>query len=69
MVQPTANTRKIIAEATAAAYKGAMGDLQNKLKRTVEVWKQRQIFEAPIQEAIEARIAGMCCIGQVDHAI
>ncbi|KAF7921879.1 uncharacterized protein EAE97_011170 [Botrytis byssoidea] len=46
----------VIAEATATAYKGATSDVQNKLKRVVEVWRQRQIFEIPIQEAVEARI-------------
>lgn len=49
----------IIAEATAVAYKGATHDVQQKLRRVVEVWRQRQIFELPIQEAIEARIDGM----------
>ncbi|KAH8671893.1 RNA polymerase II-binding domain-containing protein [Tricladium varicosporioides] len=46
----------VIAEATATAYKGATNDVQQKLKRVVEVWRQRQIFEIPIQEAVEARI-------------
>ncbi|KAJ8068024.1 hypothetical protein OCU04_003601 [Sclerotinia nivalis] len=46
----------VIAEATATAYKGATSDVQNKLKRVVEVWRQRQIFEIPIQDAVEARI-------------
>ncbi|RKF55349.1 UPF0400 protein [Golovinomyces cichoracearum] len=46
----------VIAEATATAYKGATSEVQNKLRRVVEVWRQRQIFELPIQEAIEARI-------------
>jgi len=32
--------------------------VQQKLRRVVEVWRQRQIFEQPIQEAIEARIDG-----------
>jgi len=49
----------VIAEATATAYKGATNEIQQKLKRVVEVWRQRQIFEMPIQEAIEARIDGM----------
>ena len=48
----------VIAEATATAYKGATNDVQQKLKRVVEVWRQRQIFEIPIQDAIEARIDG-----------
>lgn len=46
----------IIAEATAIAYKGATNEVQQKLRRVVEVWRQRQIFEPTIQEAIEARI-------------
>ena len=49
----------VIAEATATAYKGATNEVQGKLKRVVEVWRQRQIFEVPIQDAIEARIDGM----------
>lgn len=48
----------VIAEATATAYKGATNEVQQKLKRVVEVWRSRQIFEIPIQDAIEARIDG-----------
>lgn len=53
----------VIAEATASAYKGATNEVQQKLRRVVEVWRQRQIFETPIQDAIEARIEGKlrCC--------
>ncbi|KAL2870816.1 CTD-interacting domain-containing protein [Aspergillus lucknowensis] len=46
----------IIAEAVAIAYKGASNDIQQKLRRVVEVWRQRSIFEIPIQEAVEARV-------------
>ena len=49
----------VIAEATATAYKGATNEVQQKLRRVVEVWRQRIIFELPIQEAIESRIDGM----------
>lgn len=48
----------VIAEATATAYKGATNEVQQKLRRVVEVWRARQIFELPIQEAIESRIDG-----------
>jgi regulator of Ty1 transposition protein 103 len=48
----------IIAEATATAYKGAPPDVQNKLRRVVDVWRDRNLFEQPIQEAIEARLEG-----------
>ncbi|KKK22671.1 hypothetical protein ARAM_002576 [Aspergillus rambellii] len=46
----------VIAEATAIAYKGASNDIQQKIRRVVEVWRQRSIFELPIQEAVEARV-------------
>ena len=53
----------VIAEATATAYKGAANEVQQKLRRVVEVWRQRQIFELPIQEAIESRIDGIFAPG------
>ncbi|KAL8954939.1 MAG: hypothetical protein Q9183_006861, partial [Haloplaca sp. 2 TL-2023] len=46
----------VIAEATAMAYKGATNDVQEKIRRTVEVWNQRRIFDKPIQDAVEARM-------------
>ena len=46
----------VIAEATATAYKGATNDVQEKIRRTVEVWSQRRIFDKPIQDAVEARM-------------
>ncbi|KAK7419997.1 hypothetical protein QQX98_003003 [Neonectria punicea] len=46
----------VVAEAISIAYKGAAADIQSKLKRVVDVWKDRAIFEAPIQAAIDARI-------------
>lgn len=48
----------IIAEATALSYKGATQEVQNKIRRVVEVWRQRQILETAIQDATEARIDG-----------
>ena len=42
-----------------AAYKGAPSELQAKLRKVVAVWRDRSIFEGPIQAAIEARIDGM----------
>lgn len=48
----------IVAEATSIAYKGAPAELQAKLRRVVDVWKDRTIFEAPIQAAIDARLNG-----------
>ncbi|KAH7198677.1 RNA polymerase II-binding domain-containing protein [Fusarium flagelliforme] len=52
----------VIAEAAAVAYKGAPAELQAKLKRVIDVWRDRSIFEAPIQAAIDARI------GELDKA-
>ncbi|KAI1100183.1 DUF618-domain-containing protein [Jackrogersella minutella] len=46
----------IIAEAVATAYKGASSDVQNRIQRVVDVWKDREIFEKPILEAIAARV-------------
>jgi len=48
----------IIAEATAVSYKGATNDIQQKLRRVIEVWRQRQIFEQATQEDIEHRVDG-----------
>lgn len=52
----------IIAEALGVAYKGAPSDIQSKLRRVVEVWADRNIFEPPIQAAIEARLQGKSTI-------
>ncbi|KAI0598137.1 RNA polymerase II-binding domain-containing protein [Biscogniauxia sp. FL1348] len=45
-----------IAEAVATAYKGAPSEVQQRIKRVVDVWRERNLFEGPIQEAVEARI-------------
>lgn len=49
----------VVAEATAATYKGATSDIQSKLRRVVEVWRDRTIFDPAIQGAIESRLDGM----------
>ncbi|KAI5867133.1 DUF618-domain-containing protein [Durotheca rogersii] len=46
----------IIAEAVATAYKGATMDVQQRILRVIEVWKERNVFERPILAAIEARV-------------
>jgi len=48
----------IIAEATSMAYKGANADIQSKLRRVVDVWRERNIFVNEIQDAMEARLDG-----------
>ncbi|KAI4203103.1 MAG: hypothetical protein LQ350_002151 [Teloschistes chrysophthalmus] len=49
----------IIAEATATVYRGATSDVQEKIKRTTEVWSARKVFDKTIQDTIEARIVEM----------
>ncbi|KAF2803279.1 DUF618-domain-containing protein [Mytilinidion resinicola] len=46
----------LMADGTAIAYKGASSDVQGKLRRVVEVWRQRAIFDAPTQDAIEKQL-------------
>ena len=48
----------VIAESCSIAYKGAPAEIQAKLRRVVDVWKDRTIFEAPIQNAIHSRLDG-----------
>jgi regulator of Ty1 transposition protein 103 len=48
----------VMAEATSLAYKGAPSEVQTRLRRVVDVWKDRSIFEKPIQEAIDNRLNG-----------
>lgn len=48
----------VMADAAATAYKGASADIQSKLRRVVDVWRDRNIFEPAIQSAVEARLEG-----------
>ena len=45
-----------MAEATQTAYRSSPPDIQGKIRRVVEVWRSRSVFEAPIQAAIESRL-------------
>jgi regulator of Ty1 transposition protein 103 len=47
-----------MAEAASIAYKGAPNEVQVRLKRVIDVWKERTIFEKPIQDAIDGRLSG-----------
>ena len=49
----------ILADATQVAYKGSPAETQNKIRRVVEVWRQRQIFNPAVQQDVEKRINGM----------
>lgn len=46
----------IMPEAAQTAYRSSTTDLQQKIRRLVEVWRARNVFEVPIQDAIEARL-------------
>lgn len=48
-----------MAEAIALAYKGAPSEIQNKIKRVIDVWRDRQVFEQAIQDAVDGRVAGL----------
>lgn len=40
------------------SYKGASSDIQNKLRRVVDVWRERKIFPMEVQDAIDSRLRG-----------
>lgn len=49
-----------IADATSVAYKGAPADVQGKLRRVVDVWKDRNIFDKDVMQDLDAKLAGEC---------
>lgn len=48
----------IIAEATASAYKGANSEVQNKLRRVVDVWRDRSVFDRETIQGLYERMGG-----------
>jgi regulator of Ty1 transposition protein 103 len=52
----------IIPEATEAAYKGASSDIQAKIRRVADVWKERNIFEPNVRDELERRLQGQNCL-------
>ncbi|CAG8931684.1 unnamed protein product [Penicillium salamii] len=46
----------IIVEATSTAYKGASLEFQQRIRRVIEVWRQRNVFEGPILDAVESSV-------------
>lgn len=55
----------LISEGTEVAYKGCSPEIQKKIRRVVEVWRERSIFAPDTQSQIEQRIdgknfAGLC---------
>lgn len=45
----------LMPEAIQTAYRSSPPEIQTKIRRVVEVWRTRNVFEIPILEAIEAR--------------
>ncbi|CAI6341029.1 unnamed protein product [Periconia digitata] len=43
----------VIVEGSSAAYKGSGPDIQNKIRRVIEVWRQRTVFKPQVQDEIE----------------
>ncbi|KAJ2895201.1 UPF0400 protein [Zalerion maritima] len=46
----------VIADATAAAYKGASNEVQQRVVRVVDVWRQRAVFPEHTINGIDARL-------------
>lgn len=49
-----------MADAASVAYKGAPADVQQKLRRVVDVWRERNIFEKDVLQDLDAKLAGEC---------
>ena len=47
-----------MAEAIGLAYRGTPSELQNRIKRVVDVWRGRQVFGKDIQDSVDNGIAG-----------
>ncbi|KAH6641461.1 RNA polymerase II-binding domain-containing protein [Chaetomium tenue] len=46
-----------IADATSVTYKGAPVDVQGKLRRVMDVWRERSIFDKEVMQDLEHRLA------------
>lgn len=47
-----------IADAASVAYKGAPVDVQGKLRRVVDVWRERSIFNKEVLQDLDNRLSG-----------
>ncbi|KAI7497919.1 DUF618-domain-containing protein [Hortaea werneckii] len=52
----------LMGEATGVAYKGQSSDVQGKIRRVVEVWRQRNVFDGKILEGVERTL------GEIDKS-
>jgi regulator of Ty1 transposition protein 103 len=50
---------EVIAEAMGIAYRGSTVDIQNKLRRVVDVWRSRNVFEPTVLADIDKRLDGI----------
>ncbi|KAL5599003.1 hypothetical protein BROUX41_003679 [Berkeleyomyces rouxiae] len=48
-----------IPEAVSTAYKGAPAEVQNKLKRVIDVWRERHVFDDAVQADIDKRLSDL----------
>jgi regulator of Ty1 transposition protein 103 len=48
----------VIAEAMEIAYRGTTPDVQNKLRRVIDVWRNRSVFELAVLDQIDQRLDG-----------
>ncbi|KIW78432.1 hypothetical protein Z517_08268 [Fonsecaea pedrosoi CBS 271.37] len=46
----------LMPEAIQTAYRSSPPEIQGKIRRVVEVWRTRNVFEVPILDAIDARV-------------
>ncbi|KAF3911885.1 hypothetical protein AA313_de0210172 [Arthrobotrys entomopaga] len=46
----------IMADACEAAYRGSPADIQQKLRRVIQVWRQRAIFDLDVLDGIDQRL-------------
>ncbi|KAJ4302130.1 hypothetical protein N0V88_002266 [Collariella sp. IMI 366227] len=46
-----------IADATSVAYKGAPVDVQGKLRRVIDVWRERGIFDKDVMQDLDGKLA------------
>lgn len=55
----------VIAEAMEIAYRGSTTDVQSKLRRVFNVWRERSVFEPVVLGEIDRRLDGiqasLCC--------
>jgi regulator of Ty1 transposition protein 103 len=56
----------IIAEAMEIAYRGTPADVQNKLRRVANVWRERRVFEHSVLGEIDQRLEGNFYIFRCD---